>query len=264
MNTRRIVLTIGSMLAVAAPALADYGASPSGSVAVDIRQGISNTYSLLPTDVIGSGAYQIAYHSYDVVLEFNLSGTIAGLTLDGALTGLRHMSAGGDGSWPTYASQGVSAAFNIGVAVIPAPPSFDATGLGTTIVGSSSYAGSAPVDNGIDPWAIGPDFSITLGAAAVAAANQAIADGDAFYLVLSGNGYAVADGSLEGDLSPVTLDVQTASQPSLFLTAVPEPSALALLVGGLSVVGICGRVRGRSRRGHRGGRRGRPPCHPGS
>jgi hypothetical protein len=264
MSMRRTVLAIGSILVAGTPALADYGASPSASVGVDIRGGVSNTYSFLPTTAIGSGPYQVANHNYDQVVEFNLSGTITGLTLDGALTGLRRMSAGGDDSNPTYESLGMSASFNVRVAVIPAPTSFDATYLGTTIIGSSSYAGSAAVDNGLGDGAIGPDFSITLGAAAVAAANQAIIDGDPFYLVLSGSGYSGGDGSLEGDLSSLALDVQTASQPSPFLTAVPEPSTLALLVGGLSVVGICGRFRGRSRRGRRGRRRGRPPYHPGS
>jgi hypothetical protein len=250
MNLRRTVLALGSMLALGAPALADYGADPSATYGVDIQQGYpSSSYSYLPS-VVGSGAYQIANHNFDQVLEFNLSGTITGLTLDGELTGLRHMSAGGDESWPTYASQGISASFNMNVAVIPAPPSLDPTGLGTTILGSSHGVGYGSVDDGIGDAPVGSAFSITLDAAAVAAANQAIAAGDPFYLVLSGRGYAGFDSSLEGDLSPVTLDVQTASQPFFFApTPVPEPSTLALLVGGLSAAGICGRFTARSRRG---------------
>jgi hypothetical protein len=249
MNLRRTILALGSILALGAPAVADYGADPSTTYGVDIQQGYpSSTYNYLP-NVVGSGAYLIANHHFDQVLAFNLSGTITGLTLSGDLTDLRHISAGGDESWPTYASQGISASFNMSVAVIPAPPSFDPTGLGTTIDGLSSYAGFGSVDDGIGDGAAGPGFSITLGDAAVAAANQAIAAGDAFYLVLSGSGYASFDSSLEGDLSPVTLDVQTAFQPSFFApTPVPEPSTLALLVGGLSVAGICGRFRGRTRR----------------
>ncbi|HEY2156724.1 MAG TPA: PEP-CTERM sorting domain-containing protein [Isosphaeraceae bacterium] len=253
MNIQKMILAIGSILIIAAPARADYGAGPSATYGVDVREGSPTTFSLLSTSAIGSWAYAIAYHRYDQVLEFNLSGTITGLALDGSLTGLRHVSAGGDASHPTYASMGMPAGFNLSVSVIPAPPSLDATGLGTTIVGSSDYAGYASVDDGIGPGAAGSAFSITLGAAAVAAANQAISAGDSFYLVLSGTGYAGFDSSLEGDLSPVTLDVQAASQPPLGLTPVPEPSTLVLLVGGVSIVGICGRFRGRSRRGRAAG-----------
>jgi hypothetical protein len=228
MNTRRVFFLIGPFLALGAPALADYGAGPSTSYGVDVQEGYPTTFSPLPSSAIGSGAYSIATHQFDQVLAFNLSGTIAGLTLDGALTDLRHISAGGDESNPTYASLGMPASFGVNVAVIPAPSSLDATGLGTTILGSSNYVGTASVDDGIGAGSVGPDFSITLGAAAVAAANAAIAAGDPFYLVLSGSGYAGFDSSLEGDLSAVTLDVQTASLPSLNLTAVPEPSTLAL------------------------------------
>ncbi len=263
MNKRRAFFLIGPILALGTPALADYGAGPSASYGVDVREGYPTTFAPLPSSAIGSGAYSIATHQYDQVLAFDLSGTITGLTLDGALTGLRHISAGGDESNPTYAGLGMPASFNMSVAVIPAPQSLDPTGLGTTILGSSDYVGNASVDDGIGAGSVGLDFSITLGAAAVAAANGAIAAGDPFYLVLSGSGYAGFDSSLEGDLSSVGLDVQTALLPSSNLTPVPEPSTLVLLIGGLSVVGVCGRLTARSRRGRRGGRRGRPPCHPG-
>ncbi len=265
-NMRGTLIAIGLILVVGTLARADYGAGPSSSYDVDIQEGNPNVFNLLSTNVLGSGAYAIAAHRYDEVLEFNLSGTITGLTLDGELTGLRHISRGGDETNPTYASMGVPASFNMSVAVIPAPPSFDATGLGTTIVGSSAYVGAAVVDDGIAGpglTAVGPTFSVSLDAAAIAAANQAVEDGDPFYLVLSGGGYSSLGDNLEGDLSPVTLDVQAASVPFFALAAVPEPSTLALLLGGLSAVGVCGRLKARSRRGgSNGSPRGAPPPRP--
>ncbi len=267
MNMKKMILAVGSILFIGVPARADYGADPPATFGVDIKEEFpSDAFSVLPASVLGSGTYLIANHDFDQVLEFNLSGTITGLTLGGEVTGLRHLSTGGDDRWPTYASMGMPASFFVGVAVIPPPPSFDATSLGTTIVGSSDSVGYGSVDDGISMGGVpvGPAFSITLSAAAVAAANQAIAAGDPFYLVLSGRGHAGLDSSLEGDLSSVTLGVQTASQPSFSPTPVPEPSTFALLTGGLSGVGICRRFTARARRGRRGGRRGRPPCHPGS
>ena len=201
------------LLTLASQARGDVTLPAGGGIAVDEKESYPTTYTPLWNNVVGSGAFLIDQHAYVVFSEFQPNGLVSSLTLSGTLDNLRHISAQGDNTYPTYASLGGSATFNLNVRVSsPSAFTFDAVVAAMTTYGPA--AGYGQVGDGIPGYpggpGPGPGFSITLSDDAVAAANAAYLSGNPFVIEIAGSGSASYPGgfdpSLEGDLSGLQLD----------------------------------------------------------
>jgi hypothetical protein len=214
------------VLAAVSPASADYVTlSPSSVPSVHALTTSGNT-SFLPASgqgSVGLGQYRIAVHELVSRADFDLSGvrgTIVGLEIKGEIPSLSPIPPGTSYIPGPYPTLGLNVTLPTTVDTTD-PQSFYASLTGGQVLGSFK------VDYAVPGWPppiqppLGPNFDVTLGPEAIAAA---------------GSG-SLSLGFVPYEATPFNPGAQGALSVQLIVTTVPEPASAALTALGLALLG---------------------------